>query len=925
MIHIFFFWVVGLCVFGLSTSSMFAATTSSLVDAAHSSLAQGDVRTALIQLKKAVSEDPTNGDTRFELGALELRLGDVVAAGKDLSLARDAHYSAVKVNPLLAVAMLAQGQNEKLLSDVQPCPDDASCRSDVLAAHARAHLALHDIPNADKASREAVEALPASLSARLARAEVLMAENDNRGAENIVDGVLATDGKSAEALALKGSLRQQAGDLEEAVSRFKASLAINVRNLAVRQTLALTLVALNRNEEAATEVRLVLDKAPNSAVAQYLKAMLEVRGGKFIEALDTVRPIENSIKQLPRGTYLLAVIHAANKHVEQALDYATRFHTSEPDSLIGSKLLASLYYGLQSYNKVIDILAPIQDRFGDDIGVFEMLGSAYMAEGRIKEANDILAEAVKIHPDDVMGHARLAVAETQQVSTRNAGVHELESLLAADPKNVRVALALLYAYLSDADYDRAGDVATKMVAAQPDDPLPLTVRGSVWLSKGDETKAMADFTAALEKNHDFVQAAKYIAEIDMREERFDHARRIIDDILSRNPTDFQALIVRADIEARAGTPENMIPYLRTAIADHPDVPQPRIELMQLLASLGRSGDAVLVADDLAGTQSQNPKALDLVARTYLALKQPEKGIELYRRLQNTFPKSPEASQRLGQALVEINQPDDARTAFDRAISVNGSFIPAWSARILLEFKLKGFDAAMAIVVKAIAQNPKNDIARLLEGDLLATAGRWPEAEQSYARVLREAPSSAAAGRVFRAVLQRGDHLRAQTVLLDWLRVTPDDAEARMMLAEDYLTSDDYRTAITHYEILLKRFSQSAVILNNLAWAYSEINDSRALDTARQAYLLQPTSPEILDTYAYLLYRKGDAVLGARLAHRAYVAAPLNPQIAYHFAKVRADAKDFDAARDLLKPIVDGKVTFEQVREARELYARLGGS
>lgn len=907
----------------------FASTSSPLLDDARALIARGNASAALIQLKKAVRENPSSGEARFELGALEARLGDMVAAEKDLSVARDNAYPPAQVNPLLASVLLALGANEKLLATVLPCPDDAQCRSDVLAVHTRARLALRDIPGADTAAKAALEAIPSNPAARLARVLVLMAQSDYQTAEEAVDGILATDPKSAEALGLKGDLRRQAGDLGGAIDRFKASLAINGRDITVRQRLALALAAQNRNDEAAAEVKAVLNQEPGAIIALYLKAMLEVRVGKAGDALDTVRPVEAAIGRIPRGIFLLAVIHAGNAHLEQALDYATRFHSDEPNNLVGAKLLASIYYQLRTYDKVIGILGPLQDRFGDDAGALELLGSAYMAEGWVKEANDVLAKVVALNPDDARSQAHLAIAQTRQPSTRDVGVHELESLITADVTNVRVGMALLFSYLARGEYDRAIDAATTMVKTYPDSPLPLTIRGSVWLAKEDEAAALADFQAALGKDRDFIPAASYVAELDMRNENFDRARKIIDDILIRTPNDLRALMVRARIEARAGRREAMLPYLRTAISAHPDEAEPRIQLMQTLtglalAGLGRTDDAILAADDLMRAQPRNPAAIDLAARTYFVLKQPGKGIELYRRLQSSFPESPAIHQRLGQALAGLNRLEDARTALDRAISADRSFISAWRIRVLLELKMGGFAAAMAIVTKAVAQNADNGEARLLEGDLLTAAGRLPEAEKSYASVLAAAPSSMAASRVFHSVLQQGDRPRARAVLIDWLRVKPDDTGALMALAEDDLVAKDYQKAIAQYEPLAKKYPQNALIFNNLAYAYDEVNDPRALKTAQTAFRLQPTSAEIIDTYAYLLYRKGDAKHGAVLMLRAHAAAPQNPQIAYHLAKVRADAKEFDEARSLLKPIIDANAAFGEAQEAHELYTQLGG-
>lgn len=921
-------WLIGRCLVGgligvvLTAPAAFASTA--LIDDARASLAQGNANAALFQLKKAVRENPTSGEARFELGALEIRLGDMVAAEKDLTLARANGHPAAQVNPLLAFALLALGENEKLLANVPPCPDDAQCRSDVLAIHARARLALRDLPGADAASKAALEAVPANPSARIVHALVLMVQGDYRTAEEVIDSLLSTDPKAPEALALKGDVRRQAGDLIGAVDRFKASLAVNPRDVTVRQRLALALAALNRDDEAATEVKTVLDQAPNAPIARYLKAMLEIRAGKVADAMDSVRPVEAAIERIPRGVFLLAVIHAANGHLEQALSFATRFHSDDPDNLAGTKLLAGIHYRMRSYDKIITLLGPLQDRLGDDPRALDLLGSAYMAEGWVKEANEVLAKVAALAPNDAARQARLAVVQTQQPSTRDAGVRELENLLAADAGNAQVGMALLFSYLAQGDPDRAIDAATAMVKTQPESPLPLTIRGAVWLAKDNEAAAAADFQAALAKDPDFIPAASYAVELDLRNEAFDHARQTIDGLLSRKPADLRALMIRARIEARAGQPDRMVGFLQTAIAAHPDEADPRIQLMRTLAGLGQTAEAVQAADDLARTQPRNLAALDQAAQLYLALKEPAKGVDLYRRLQASHPESSAIHLRLGQALVGLNRLEEARTAFDRALSADRASIPAWRSRAQLEFAMKGDAAALAVVTRALAQNPDSDEARVLEGDVLTAANRLPDAEARYAAALAAHPSAVAAGRLYRVLIQQGDRPRARAALVAWLRVEPEDPGALTALAEDDLVTKNYPAAIQRYEALSARFPQNALLLNNLAYAYDAVDDPRATQTAQTAFRLQPTSPDIIDTYADLLYRKGDAAQGAVLMLRAHAMAPQNPQIAYHLARMKADAKEFDAARGLLKPILDAKLAFGEADDARALYDRLGG-
>ena len=146
----------------------------------------------------------------------------------------------------------------------------------------------------------------------------------------------------------------------------------------------------------------------------------------------------------------------------------------------------------------------------------------------------------------------------------------------------------------------------------------------------------------------------------------------------------------------------------------------------------------------------------------------------------------------------------------------------------------------------------------------------------------------------------------------------------MALAEGVLAAGDYKGASGHYELLASKMPRNPVVLNNLAWVYDRLNDPRAIETARKAHELTPGSAEVLDTYAYLLYRKGDSKLGIEMERRAYKGGKGNPEIAYHMAKMLADAKDTAGALEMLKPVIEGKAVFAEREEARQLYTQLGG-
>src|SRR5262249_28772088 len=85
---------------------------------ANKALEKGDAKTAVIQLKNAVQADPDNGRARFELGSVELRLGDYLSAEKELRNAIDRKFDRDQVAPPLAETLLRMGKTKELLDEI---------------------------------------------------------------------------------------------------------------------------------------------------------------------------------------------------------------------------------------------------------------------------------------------------------------------------------------------------------------------------------------------------------------------------------------------------------------------------------------------------------------------------------------------------------------------------------------------------------------------------------------------------------------------------------------------------------------------------------------------------------------------------------------------------------------------------------------
>lgn len=903
----------------------FADSIDKVISEARKMMAHGDVKGAMINLKKAVKDNPDNGEARFELGNTELLAADYAAAERNFETARAKGYPAEKTLPRQAVALLAQNKYDKLAA-LPHCPENLACKAEVLATQARAAIVRKDkdVAAADIASRSAIDMQPDNQIVQLARAYVLLALEDFGQAEQLVDKILASAPNLPDALMLKGDLRRQAADYVSAEDYFSKTLAVSPRLLSARIQLALTKIAQNKMDEAYAELNKAQNIAPKAPLVLYLKGMLLARTDKMAEALETVRPVEAEIANEPQGVFLLALIHFANNDLEAALQYAARYHNLAPDNLPGTKLLANIAFRLRDFDKTISLLGPVQTLLSTDSAALDVLGSAYLATGKVKEANEALAKSLSLRPNSVATKGKLAVLHTQQAETMDVGIHELEDLVNQNPGQTEFGLALISTLFGAGQYEKAIEAATKLIAKEPANPLPYSLRASSKLAMGNKAGAEADFSMALVKDPDFVPALTSLADMDVQAGNINKARARLDTLLERKPADVPTLLARAQIENQINNQAGMIPFLQRALEMRPDDLEAHQMLLRAL-TIAEPAKAVAAASELARSQSRRPSAVGIAVQTLLRLGKVDETVALLKKLEDDVPNESGLHIQVGQILARLNRLPDAAQAFDRAIAISPTSIPAWIERVQTEFKSHGLAPALALAAKAIQTNPSVEILQLLPGDLRLQAGNIADAEAFFRQTLAQTKSPLAMAKLFRAIATGGDLRRAETTMQEWLASHPDDLNNKLMLADAHLISKDYKEAVKQYEALAVKLPRNSTLFNNLAVAYDHLNDPRALETAQKAFRFSQGNFSVADTYGYLLLRKGnDLTLATQLLSLAFFRGGSDdPTIAYHFARALAEKKDIAGAKAALKPALDSGAVFDEAEEARQFYAKLG--
>jgi putative PEP-CTERM system TPR-repeat lipoprotein len=345
-------------------------------------------------------------------------------------------------------------------------------------------------------------------------------------------------------------------------------------------------------------------------------------------------------------------------------------------------------------------------------------------------------------------------------------------------------------------------------------------------------------------------------------------------------------------------------------------------LARSYAQAGDAKKALEVAKQAQVTSPDDFEVLDALGAIQIAAGEKEQALVTYQKLAMLQPKSPVALYRLATAQAASSNQAAAASTLKKALALKPDFIDAQVALADLDVRAGRFPEAMKIAQQVQKQAAKSPLGFVLEGDVLMAEKKFPQAAKAYETAYGIGKSGLLAIKMHAAYAQAGKPDEAERRLAQWLKQSPDDAAVRLYAADVSLKSGTYQNAIEHYEWLLQKQPDNVLVLNNLAWAYRQVKDTRALETAERAYKLKPDSAAVADTLGWMLVEQGNITRGLELLQKAVAAAPDAHEIRYHLAQAWLKAGDKSKARNELERLLATDAKFPQQAEANKLLKQL---
>ena len=385
--------------------------------------------------------------------------------------------------------------------------------------------------------------MPMQAMSQLAAASQKLNAGRPAEARVILEQVLRTTPRSADALYLYGASLRLLGDPAAAEAPLRQAIAVDKRQPAYHATLGDALVQLARKDEAEKSYRaaLTLNRVFAPAARQLTLLLTEV--GRADDALKVITPLMAGRSVTDHG--LLNAYAGALKgagRLDDALAFYKKCAEVAPTSGVAEHNIAAV---LGDLGRSDEAEAAAQRAFAKGLDAPEtrmVQARALAALGRFDEAETAFRTALRQKPFAADIQRDLAQLIWMRTEDKALATATLDAALASDPDASALRQLKAKVFTFAGDLQRADATLQEAVRRRPDDPALQMSAAQAALDVGDAVRGLAhaERGRALYPNDD-PNAPNFVCEALLALGRAEEAAHLAEEIVSRFPTGQQGL------------------------------------------------------------------------------------------------------------------------------------------------------------------------------------------------------------------------------------------------------------------------------------------------------------------------------------------------------------------------------------------------
>ncbi|MGD8326245.1 MAG: PEP-CTERM system TPR-repeat protein PrsT [Sphingomonadales bacterium] len=887
-------------------------------------LSQGQLRAARIELLNAVKANPDNLEARLELANLYLRTGQGIAAQAEIEAARQAGATRDGTRVKLGEAFVLQGLYDEALKEIDLDEIPATDVSQAYRIRGRALAGRGDHEEAEAAFLKAEELDESAPEVKVDLARALFRTGRLAEAFTKIDAALALDPNNVSALLFKGETTRLTQNLETALPFFERVLELEPDNYTARLERAATLLDLGREDEARRDIDDVYQVYPEHPLAHYLSAVLRARSGDFEGARELMNRTRGVLDNYIPAIQFKGLVAYELGELEQATQHLLRVLRALPNNNAARRVYGAALLRKGEPKLAVEALQPLIDQGLNDTPLLTLMGMAYGRSGNYEQAMTYFENAVAQSPDQSTLRTQLAVSRLA-VGDPAAAERDLEGLLELEPDSTNALIMLGLIELREKRYDEALESARKIIDLKPDLALAHNMLGAGFLGKGQLDDARVAFTTAVEKDPDYEEARRNLAQLDIADKRYDDARRHYLRVLESDRQDVKTLRALANLADLENKPDEALAWTERAAAADPTLLNPRVQFIDRLLKDNQLDRALNEATKLTNDFPGQTLPFEVLGRVQIAAGNPDRAVTAFREYVKIAPDNVAGYRLLAGAYVENEDFDAARATLRQALDLREQLEEVLFGLIQIEVHEKQYERALRYAERLREEFPDRALGVVTMGDLYMGMRDFSRAVRAYNEAIEQNKTQAIVLKLAGAYTANGDPAQGEAVMRGWLEQNPIDQTVHLALGSHLLRIGDLERAKTEHENIVGRFGESALVLNNLAWIYQQLDDPKMEATAERAYELDPQSPQILDTLGWILVSEGlDPKRGVVLLEQAAQRQPDDGNIRYHLAyALNANGRSAAAEREL-RALLDRDLQFSSRPQAKNLLDQLQG-
>lgn len=602
---------------------------------------------ALVNADAALKADPSNIDAKVLRAGVSLRLGNSETA---VSLAKEA-LEASPGNPaayaVLIGAEMKDNNFEQALATAREAGEAAPDDFGIAIVQLQVLERMGKDEEVGQYLKEMVERFPDQTSLRVSLGRWYLAQGDDAGAEGELRAVAAMEPEnSARALAVANFLEIRKG-VDAARAELEDLISSREKNGPFRIALA----------------RLEYNAGDKNAAKDTLRSVIET-------ASDDDDGQQNEARVALAG-YLISENDAegARKLVEDVL-------AEDSSNIDALTIRAALYFDAGDLNNaLLDVRSGLAVA-PDDPRLLLLSARTQLRTGNLGIAGENFSAALQAsdyNPEIAIEYANFLKGQNRL----DAVAEVLSEAVSRNPDNGQLLTELANVQLNTGDFVGANQTAEKLKSVDENISRRVEAASLSGREQFDESIAILR-----ELSEDPEQQSRTLAEmvqVYYRAGKIDEAYSFLGDIISENPKNTQALLIRATLNENQQKLDAAEMDLRSAIASVPEASGPVVTLARFFARHGRIEDTVSTLQGALGTVENDAGVRLFLGNIFEAQGKRDEAVEEYRAVISKQPNSAVAVNNLVNLLIEY-YPDDpaaAAEANELAVALKDTRVPAF--------------------------------------------------------------------------------------------------------------------------------------------------------------------------------------------------------------------------------------------------------